>query len=479
MSTSSATETPMAIVVDPPAPPAPMRYQATTAPAAFPASDFTFPALPLLAVPYVRRRPVEDLMERASTPAPMLSSPTILPVTPAAGGSGMLTAPEPGVMSSVPSQAFSCSALGSQPQAEPHTSSPASLAPRSNASPVPSQELDQLESGLARAAIPHSSSPSHTGSNGTPPPDAASGRIQGLNTYEVFEVVRPETLREWEAVSGPKVIIFIANDTVTNEVHHRVTLIRKALITIFPNINPMIGSAAVSDAADVTHQPVFPFLIHDISELYARRLILQHCWTINGFSFFALNFTIPVTTYAMTLVGLHLPAKPESDNVVAALVHRWLCNSPSVNSFIRDHHDNLPKFMSVDEQIEFAFGTVEASHMKLGGDDDSAVAFNAYIYPPTSDPLLHQSWLQAVRTIIYYANCGTGKAMSIFCCNICKGRDHSSSACPFPVSRLFKIDAGVQGPTVPTADSTCHKSPVGERSLSAGGINFNYFIHSK
>jgi hypothetical protein len=31
----------------------------------------------------------------------------------------------------------------------------------------------------------------------------------------------------------------------------------------------------------------------------------------------------------------------------------------------------------------------------------------------------------------FFANCGTGKAVEIFCCSTCKGRDHSSEVCPF------------------------------------------------
>ena len=60
----------------------------------------------------------------------------------------------------------------------------------------------------------------YTDFNGMPPLDKVTSLIQGLNRYELLEVVCPETLHEWEAVSGPKVIIFIANNTVTNEIHH-------------------------------------------------------------------------------------------------------------------------------------------------------------------------------------------------------------------------------------------------------------------
>ncbi|KAK2464052.1 hypothetical protein APHAL10511_003922 [Amanita phalloides] len=98
------------------------------------------------------------------------------------------------------------------------------------------------------AALPSSLSSFYTDRNVTPPPQAASHYIQGLNKTELFEVMHPETLRAWEAVPNPKAIIFIANDTVTKETHHRVTLIRKALRSIFPFANPIIGSPVpVSD----------------------------------------------------------------------------------------------------------------------------------------------------------------------------------------------------------------------------------------
>ena len=335
---------------------------------------------------------------------------------------------------------------------------------------------DGLADGTSTPIPYHPSSSLYTGFNNTPTPDEASGFIQGLNRYELFEIVHPETLCEWEAVTGPKIIVFIANDTVTTEIHHRVTLIRKALTAIFPDVDPVIGSAAVSGVTGIAHQPVFPFLVHQIPEPYARRLILQHCWTINGFSFFALHFALPVTSYVMTLAGLHLPAQLESNDIVATLVRRWLRNSHSVDSFIRDHHDNLPTFMSVDEQIEFTLDTVEIKHVKLGNAKDDSVAFNAYIYPPTNDPFHHQSWLKAVRAITYYAACGTGKAVSIFNCKVCKGRDHSSDSCSFPVNQSCKISPGMEG-TLPIMYSGRNTYEGAERlgGLSVNGINFNYF----
>ena len=419
--------------------------------------SFTFPApvFPFVEqdIPIWRRsRPVSELMERAESPPAMPSSPAILPGA------------------AVPSQAR---APGSRPSSVPPK---VESADNHHTSLFSADGADDT-STVVPTGSPSSDSSLYTDFNGTPPPDEVAGLIQGLNRYELLEVVCPETLREWEAVSGPKVIIFIANDTVTNEIHHRVTLIRKALMVIFPDIDPVIGSAAVSGIADVTQEPVFPFLIHQIPQSYAHRLILQHSWTINGFSFFALRFALPVTRHAMTLVGLHLPARLESNDIVATLVRRWLRNSHSVNSFIRDHHDALPTFMAVDEQIEFALSTVEITHVKLGNEDDSAVAFNAYIHPPTSDALLHRSWLQAVQAITYYADCGTGKAVSIFRCNVCKGRDHSSDSCPFPANQSFKTSTGIETGTLPIADSGCNKYEGGDRGLSVNGINFNYFMH--
>lgn len=416
-----------------------------------PSFTFPVPVFPIVeqgTPDWRRRRPVGELMERADSPPAKPSSPVIPP-----GAVATSQARAPGSRtSSVP------------PKVESADNCHTSLFSADNADGT---------STMIPAGSPSSDSSLYTD---TPPLDEAAGLIQGLNRYELLEVVCPETLREWEAVSGPKVIVFIANDTVTNEIHHRVTLIRRALMVIFPDVDPVIGSAAVSGIADVTQQPIFPFLIHQIPQSYVHRLILQHCWTVNGFSFFALRFALPVTRYAMTLAGLHLPARLESNDIVATLVRRWLRNSHLVNLFIRDHHDALPTFMAVDEQIEFALSTVEITHVKLGNEDDSAVAFNAYIHPPTSDALLHQSWLQVVQAITYYADCGTGKAVSIFRCNVCKGRDHSSDSCPFPANQSFKISTGMETGTLSIASSGCNKYESGDRGLSVNGINFNYFV---
>jgi len=268
--------------------------------------------------------------------------------------------------------------------------------------------------------------------------------------------VRQETLLEWEAALGPKVIIFIANNavTVTNrEIHLRVSLIRRALLKISPNADPIIGSAEPISAR-IDRPVVFPFLIHRISESYACRLISQLCWTIDGFTFFVVEFARPATTFAMTLTGLHLPASPESNRTVESLVRRWLRNTQSVASFIQQHHDNLPGFMIAEDHIESTLSSVEVTSTRLGFEADSAVAFNVYIFPPTNDPAHHPAWLREVQGITYFTDCGTGKAAPLFRCNVCKGRDHSSSSCSFPVNQLL---VGTSGTAVQTAG------------------NFNYF----
>ncbi|KAF8347500.1 hypothetical protein F5887DRAFT_1072486 [Amanita rubescens] len=266
--------------------------------------------------------------------------------------------------------------------------------------------------------------------------------IQGLNRHELFEAVCHETLHAWEAAAGPKVIIFIANDSVTKDVHHRVTLIRKALTTIFPDANPIIGSAEPSATVDIaTYAPVFPFLIRRIPELHAQRLKRQCCWTISNFTFFVVDFALPPTAYVMTLAGLHLLERPESDAMVARLVCQWLLSSDSVVSFIRRQYHNWST-LRIKEQIEYTISTVDVTGIKLGGGDDSPVVFNVYIEPPTNNPLRHQEWLKVVQAIVYFADCGTGKAVPIFYCDICKARNHSADSCMFPANQL--ITAGVR-----------------------------------
>jgi hypothetical protein len=267
--------------------------------------------------------------------------------------------------------------------------------------------------------------------------------IQGLNRDELFEVVRQETVHEWEVALGPKVVIFIANDTVTNrDIFLRVSLIRRALLKIFPDADPIIGSAEPISAC-IDWPAVFPFLIHRISESYARRLISQLCWTIDDFTFFAVDFARAATSFVMTLTGLLLPASPDSNRTVETLVRRWLRNTQSVASFIRQHHDNLPGFMIAQDDIEHTLSTVEVTSTRLGFEADSPVAFNVYIFPPTNDPAHHAAWLREVQGITYFADCGTGKATPLFRCSICKARDHSTTSCLFPVNQLLDVGTNI------------------------------------
>ena len=259
--------------------------------------------------------------------------------------------------------------------------------------------------------------------------------IQGLNKHDLFEVVHPETLREWDAVPAPKLIVFIANDTVAKEVHHRVVLIRNALAEIFPDTVPVIGS---SDPVAPAHQAVFPFLVHRIPESYGRILVAQRFWSCTALTFFALDFSPPPTPFVMTLEGLHLSATPESECIVEQLVRRKLLSSPSVTHLIDRHRDNLPP-LATAELIERVMGTITARSTSLGKNADDPVVFNIYIHPPTNEPLSHQTWLDEIRAITYFTHCGTGKAALVFRCNVCKGRDHSSHSCPFPAGAGVSI----------------------------------------
>lgn len=393
-----------------------------------------------------------ELMDKSGSPLVALFTPLLHPCAPLTPGP---TPPTPRPLIPAP------------PTPRPPTPAPptVSLAPGPSASPAPllmrpsapsvvhysapvkvenissHESLRFSERGSATPiALPSSLSPLSycTESDRIPPPESVSPLIQGLNRYELFQVVHPETLRAWDAVPGSKVVIFIANDTITKETHHHITLIRKALRTIFPNANPVIGSAALASDHDVAHfWPVYPFLVHHLPQLYLCCLILEHCWTVNSFTFFALDFSLPMTSFVMTLAGLHLPAMPQSNHVVAQLVCHWLLNSAAVASFIRNHHDNLPSFMTVNEQIEFAISTVDVSNAKLGEEEDSPVAFNIYIHPPTNDPVQCYTWQHEIQGITYFTNCGTGKAAPLFHCDVCKGRDHSSVSCPFPSNTAF------------------------------------------
>ncbi|KAK2465178.1 hypothetical protein APHAL10511_002809 [Amanita phalloides] len=395
------------------------------------------------------RKPVDELMERASSP----------PVVPAL--------PIPLAAVSTPRS------LTPRPAALPAPEPAASLIPMTH-DPVQAANVEATSITNESLFTESSSSlPSsfYTDHNVTPPPQAASHYIQGLNKSELFEVVHPETLRAWEAAPDPKMIIFIANDTITKETHHRVTLIRKALRSIFPFANPIIGSPV--PVSDFTHyRPVYPFLVHHLPEHHVRRLVMEHCWTIDDLTFFAFDFSLPPTSFVMTLTDLHLEAKVQSNVIVTELVRCWLLKTESVASFIQKHHDNLPSFMSVNEQINFAIGSVDVSHVKLGDEEDSPVVFNVYMHPPTNDATSHSAWQRELRAITYFADCGNGQATPLFHCDVCKGRDHPTTLCRFPSNTLFQACNDSDQANV---GSTVH---VGyrEHGIHMNGINFNLFV---
>ncbi|KAK2460518.1 hypothetical protein APHAL10511_007466 [Amanita phalloides] len=411
------------------------------------------------------RRPAGELMEWApSPPAKQLELASAL-------------------VPDIESRSFSALAGPEQASESPPTSPVAySSAPSSRVeSPISSHSLSFSEEQDTSTAVPDasplSSSPYAEFDDVTLPETGLISLIQGLNRHELFEIVHPATLQEWDAVPGPKAVIFIANDTITcdtddSDVHRHVVLIRKALLAIFPDVDPIIGSTQAT--LDVAHNsPVFPFLVHRIPESCASRLILQHCWTVDSFTFFALDFLLPSTSFVMTLVGLHLPVGPESNNLVETLVRHWLLNSDMISSFIHKHHDNLPSFTSIDEQVKFVIGTTEANGVTLEEDKGDCSTFNIYISPPTNDTLHHQRWLQELRAITFFSNCGTGREAPVFYCSVCKGRDHMSTSCSFPSNS--PITVRLNSKAGPQVEDTHFQPERLSNGISINRFNIIYF----
>ncbi|KAM6490437.1 hypothetical protein JOM56_014110 [Amanita muscaria] len=272
----------------------------------------------------------------------------------------------------------------------------------------------------------------------TPEMDDELPIIQGLNKHELFEFVHSGTRHEWEATPGPKVVIFIAGDTIVthDQLHSRVLAIRNVLKKIFPESDPIVGSAEPVPASH-HHQPVlrpvFPYLISGISILQAQVLTTRLCWPMSDLTFFALDLSPPSTSFVMTLSGLHLPLMVESNEAVASLIRQKLFASSSVTSIIRRYNENLPPYLTRDEFIQFILSTVEVKGVRLGNHEECPVVFNVYIHPPTNNPHWHRAWLQEVRSVTFFAAYGTGKATPIFHCDTCKGRDHAIESCPFPM----------------------------------------------
>ncbi|KAM6490445.1 hypothetical protein JOM56_014118 [Amanita muscaria] len=272
----------------------------------------------------------------------------------------------------------------------------------------------------------------------TPEMDDELPIIQGLNKHELFEFVHSGTRHEWEATPGPKVVIFIAGDTIVthDQLHSRVLAIRNVLKKIFPESDPIVGSAEPVPASH-HHQPVlrpvFPYLISGISILQAQVLTTRLCWPMSDLTFFALDLSPPSTPFVMTLSGLHLPLTVESNEAVASLIRQKLFASSSVTSIIRRYNENLPPYLTRDEFIQFILSTVEVKGVRLGNHEECPVVFNVYIHPPTNNPHWHRAWLQEVRSVTFFAAYGTGKATPIFHCDTCKGRDHAVESCPFPM----------------------------------------------
>ena len=91
------------------------------------------------------------------------------------------------------------------------------------------------------------------------------------------------------------------------------------------------------------------------------------------------------------------------------------------------------------------------------------------VHPPTNHPIQHCAWQCELEAIMYFADCGTGKAAPLFRCDICKGRDHSSILCLFPSNTMTIFqNLGAQ------ADAAL-ASGLGD-CREAVHINFNYFM---
>ena len=266
----------------------------------------------------------------------------------------------------------------------------------------------------------------------------------------------------WKQRGGDSVLIYIANNGLATDTVSRI----KAIDAFFSNVFPDFPAPEVAPPPElfkkndkkILFKPIMPFCISGSGDLIAA-LRTRKCWPTPSVTLFVTSLEPDVTNFAICLSSFPLERSAASDLIMTRAACDAVRNDVHLCAFITNNYDNLAHILP-DQYINYVVGSIVVRSHTVVENSISITVFNLYITPPTCIPDRLKDWIQGLKRLCYACCRGTGVSRQVFYCDLCKGRDHPTTICPFmaipgwPANPPFTIDAAANGAIANTLDST-------------------------
>ena len=291
------------------------------------------------------------------------------------------------------------------------------------------------------------------------PPEGGFPIVFGLE-QGLLSFVHNNSISLWKQREGDSALVYIANDGLATDTVSRIKAIDTFFSTVFPDFPaPEVGPPEFFKKNDkkVLFKPVMPFCISGSRDLIAA-LKTRKCWPTPSVTLFVTSLEPDITDFAICLSGFPLDRSETSDLIVTRAARDAVRNDVHLCAFIMNNHDNLSR-VEPDHFINFVVGSIVIRSHAVVENDVSITVFNLYITPPTLIPDRMKEWIQGLKRLRYACFRGTGVSRQVFYCDLCKGRDHPTTICPFvaipgwPANPPFTVDAAANGAIASTLNN--------------------------
>jgi hypothetical protein len=278
-------------------------------------------------------------------------------------------------------------------------------------------------------------------------PDGGFPIIYGLD-QGLLSFIHNNSINTWKQRGGESTLVYIGNDGLALDKVTRIKAIEAFFRSVFPDFPaPEIGLPELYKRNDkkVNFKPAMPFCISGRDNLIAA-LKTRKCWPTPSVTLFITSLAPEVTDFAICIAGFPLERSEASDLIVTRAARDAIKNDVHLCAFITNNNDNL-SLIQPDQYINFVVGSVVVRSHAIVEDGVPTTVFNLYVTPPTCVPDRVKQWIQGLKQLRYGCFHGTGFSRPAFYCDLCKGRDHPTTICPFaaikdwPVSPPFTNEA--------------------------------------
>ncbi|PPR04413.1 hypothetical protein CVT24_013212 [Panaeolus cyanescens] len=285
------------------------------------------------------------------------------------------------------------------------------------------------------------------------PPSTPRETPRNQTDQTKWEAVDPDTQEEWGMIEDrdgkPPLLIYswgakAAKDSVCSQ-HQAITNTLIAAGKAYNITDPVIVCPQLIPLGRVPHRPIVPFLAVGLDQKFKAELLERRVLATDTNAIFINPFHSKPTTFAFVLSGY--PGTPNDTNnfKVASYIKAGLEQpetAPMILEFLALYNDNIPANIRQDPKASMAFivDSVVADGFTLRTREGAEnPTYRVYIHPPTSNTEGHNLWINGLNKLKFRTPLGTAHTRPTFRCNLCKGLDHPTGLCPFPLTPGWNI----------------------------------------